>query len=444
MEKFLWGVASAAAQVEGGYNKDGRSLSIWDTGSIKGHIKDGHTTFDTCNTYDNVEEDIKILKELGVNSYRFSISWSRLIPDGTGEVNLLGVKYYNELIDALLENGIEPFITLYHWDLPQCLMDRGGFLSRDIADWFEYYATTCAKLFGDRVKYFMTFNEPECICHLGYGTGSHAPYIQGGVEYAAIAAHHLLLANGKAVRALKKYCTTDVKVGFVIACSPKIPLDEKTDVEFAREAMFAGCGDNLFNNIHFTDPIVLGKYPEHIVSKFSKPLIYDEKDMDIIKCDLDFIGVNIYQGDLISADGKGGYKMLYHPLNTPKSLNKCNFVPKCAYYSCKFMSERYNNLPIYITENGVSLTDVIGLDGKVNDDARVLFIDQHVKEVVRAKNDGINLLGYFHWTIYDNLEWGAGASMRFGIVYTDFITFEKIPKKSYYHYKELIKQYKNI
>ena len=136
--------------------------------------------------------------------------------------------------------------------------------------------------------------------------------------------------------------------------------------------------------------------------------------------------------------------MLFHPLNTPKSLNKCNFAPKCAYYSCKFMSERYNNLPIYITENGVSLTDVIGLDGKVNDDARVLFIDQHVKEVVRAKNDGVNVLGYFHWTIYDNLEWGAGASMRFGIVYTDFITFEKIPKKSYYHYKELIKQYKNI
>lgn len=444
MSKFFWGVSSAAAQVEGGYDKDGRSLSIWDVASMRGHIKDAHTTFDTCNTYDNVDTDIKILKELGVNAYRFSVSWSRLIPDGTGAVNPLGAKYYNQLIDGLKANGIEPFITLYHWDLPQCLMDRGGFLSSEFSNWFEHYATVCAQLFGDRVKYFMTFNEPECICYLGYGEGRHAPYIHGGIEQSTVAAHNLLLANGKAVRALKKYCTTDVKVGFVIACAPKIPLDEVNDVEFAREAMFSSNGDNLFNNIYFTDAIIKGEYPAHIVSKFSKPFFYDEKDMQIIKCDLDFIGVNIYQGDLITADKNGGFKMLYQPLNTAKSMSGSNFTPKCAYYSTKFMSERYNNFPIYITENGVSLTDVIGLDGKCNDDARELYIDQHVKEVVRAKEDGINVLGYFHWSIYDNLEWNAGLCVRFGLVYTDFKTFEKTPKKSYYHYKKLIETYKGV
>lgn len=444
MEKFLWGAATAATQVEGGYNKDGRSLSIWDVGCLTGHIRDKHTTFDTCNTYNNVQTDVDILKKLGANSYRFSISWSRLIPDGVGEVNPLGAKYYNDLIDGLVANGIEPFVTLYHWDLPQCLMEKGGLLNRDFAEWFEYYAKTCARLFGDRVKYFTTFNEPECICYLGYGTGGHAPYINGGIEKAASAAHNLLRANGKAVRILKKLCP-GVKVGFSIAAGPRMPWKEG-DEEAAREAMFAGNPfdrDSLFNNAFFTDAIYFGKYPEHIVSKFSRPFIYDERDMEEIKCDIDFFGINLYQGSYITKKGDG-YEIVYCPVNTPKSLSDCNFTPTCIYYGAKFMSERYGGLAIYITENGVSLTDAVGLDGTVNDDSRIRFINDHVEQAVKCRKDGVNLKGYFHWSLYDNLEWGSGLSKRFGLVYTDFETFEKTPKKSFWFYKELIEKYKEI
>lgn len=443
MEKFLWGVSTAAAQVEGGYNKDGRSLSIWDVASLTGRITDGHSTFNTCNTYNNVAEDVKILKQLGANSYRFSLSWSRILPNGTGDINKAGVKYYNELIDGLLKNDIEPFVTLYHWDLPQCLMNKGGLLNEDFADWFEYYAAVCAKTFGNRVRYFTTFNEPECICDLGYGKGLHAPYINGGIEKAVIAAHNLLRANGKACKAIKKYSANGVKVGIVLACSPKMP-DKETDIESARTAMFQSKGDNLFNNIWFTDAILFGRYPENILNGFSRKNIYGIDDMTDIKIDIDFIGLNVYQAERITTLENGGYKAVFQPLNTLKSSSGSNCVPQCVYYAAKYMSERYNGIPIYITENGMSLPDTIGLDGKVNDDARELFIDGHVKEVVKAKKDGINLCGYFHWSLYDNLEWNSGFSERFGVVYTDFKTYEKIPKKSFRHYAELIDRYRDL
>ena len=444
-EKFLWGASTAAAQIEGGYDKDGKSLTIWDEASLNGHISDGHSTFNACNCYSAPETDIDFLKELGATAYRFSISWARILPSGTGEINPAGVAYYDTLINGLIENGIEPFVTLYHWDLPLCLQKKGGFLNNEFPRWFSYYAKTCAELFGDRVKYFTPFNEPECICYLGYGTGAHAPYIKGGTEAATYAAHNLLVANGLALREIKSAAKTDAKVGIVLASAPRIPKTEK-DVEAARKATFDVCyydADSLFNNTHFTDPICFGKYPEHIVKRFSRPFRYGDSDLDIIKCDLDFIGLNIYQGGYTSDDGRGGY---YDPLcgaNNYKSQSGANFTPTAAYYGPKFFYERYG-LPVYITENGLSLTDIPGFDGIVHDDSRIRYIHDHAENLMRAIKDGVDIRGYFHWSLYDNLEWNAGFSPRFGLIHTNFETFEKTPKDSYRYYKNLIKKYKEI
>lgn len=445
MEKFLWGASTAAAQIEGGYNEDGKGLSIWDEASLNGHICDGHSTFTTCDAYHRTDETVRLLKTLGANSYRFSLSWPRIIPDGTGEINVKGVKYYDNLIDELLKNGIEPFITLYHWDLPAALQKRGGLLNEEFADWFKYYAETVAKLFGKKVKYFATFNEPECICYLGYGIGSHAPYIKGGTEAATAAAHNLLIANGLAFRAIKKYAGSDVKVGFVIASAPRIPTGEK-DVNAARKATYDSCyydKDSFFNNAYFLDPIFSGRYPENIVSKFSRPFAYAGKDVDIIKCDMDFIGLNIYQGVFATDDGKGGYYDPHSPVNTPKSLAGANFTPKACYYGPKFAYERYK-VPVYITENGVSLTDAVGFDGVVHDDSRTVYIHDYVSEVIRAKKDGVDIRGYFHWSLYDNLEWGSGFTCKFGLCHTDFQTFEKTPKDSFWYYKKIIEENEDI
>lgn len=445
MEKFLWGASSAAAQIEGGYADDGKGLSIWDEASINGHIRDGHSTFNACDAYHRTDEDVNLLKKLGANAYRFSLSWGRIIPEGTGKINEKGVKYYDNLINELLKNGIKPMITIYHWDLPLSLQKKGGLLNDDFPKWFSYYAETVAKLFGDRVEYFATFNEPECICYLGYGTGSHAPFIKGGTEAATTAAHNLLIANGLAFRALKKLCKTQVKVGFVIACAPRIPKTEK-DEAVAKEATFDVCyhdADSLFNNAHFLDPIFLGEYPENIVSRYSRPFKFYGKDMDVIKCDMDFIGLNIYQGVFAADDGKGGYYDPHSPVNTPKSLGGANFTPTACYYAPKFFNERYG-APIFITENGVSLTDAVGFDGIVHDDSRTVFIHDYTAEIIRAKKDGIDVRGYFYWCLYDNLEWCSGFSCRFGLCNTDFETFLKTPKDSFWYYKKIIEENKNL
>lgn len=445
MENFLWGASTAAAQIEGGYNEDGKGLSIWDEASLNGHIRDGHSTFTACDAYHRTDETVRLLKTLGANSYRFSLSWPRLIPDGTGKINEKGVKYYDNLIDELLKNGIEPFVTLYHWDMPAALQKKGGLLNEEFAEWFKYYAETVAKLFGKKVKYFATFNEPECICYLGYGIGSHAPYIKGGTEAATAAAHNLLMANGLAFCTIKKYAGSGVKVGFVIASAPRIPAGEK-DEDAARRATYDCCyhdKDSLFNNAYFLDPIFLGHYPENIVSKFSRPFAYAEKDADIIKCDMDFIGLNIYQGVFAADDGNGGYYDPHSPVNTPKSLAGANYTPSACYYGPKFAYDRYK-VPVYITENGVSLTDAVGFDGVVHDDSRTVYIHDYVSEVIRAKKDGVDIRGYFHWSLYDNLEWGAGFTCKFGLCHTDFQTFEKTPKDSFWYYKKIIEENEDI
>ncbi len=429
MEKFLWGASTAAAQIEGGYDEDCKGLSIWDEASLNGHIRDGHSTFTTCDAYHRTDETVRLLKTLGANSYRFSLSWPRIIPDGTGEINEKGVKYYENLICELLKNGIEP-----------C-----GLLNEEFAGWFQYYAETVAKLFVKKVKYFATFNEPECICYLGYGTGSHAPFIKGGPEAATAAAHNLLVANALAFRAIKKYAGNDVQVGFVIASAPRIPASAK-DEEVARKATYDCCyhdKDSLFNNAYFLDPIFLGRYPENIVSNFSRPFAYSGKDADIIKCDMDFIGLNIYQGVFAADNGKGSYYDPHSPVNTPKSLSGANYTPTACYYAPKFAYERYK-VPVYITENGVSLTDAVGFDGVVHDDSRTVYIHDYVSEVIRAKKDGVDIRGYFYWSLYDNLEWCSGFTCKFGLCHTNFQTFEKTPKDSFWYYKKLIEENKNL
>ena len=440
MKNFLWGAATASAQVEGGYDKDGKSLTIWDVASLNGRIVDGHSTFNACNCYNNEKEDIKFLSMLGANSYRFSLSWSRILPNGIGQVNQKGVDYYNRLIDGLLKNGIEPFVTLYHWDLPQCLQEKGGLLSNEFSLWFEYYAEVCARLFGDRVKYFTTFNEPECICYLGYGTGDHAPFIKGGSLHSLNAAHNLLLAHGRATRKFKEICGKDVKVGMVSACAPKLPANEQS-IETARKAMFGGNGESLFNNVHFFDPIVFGEYPKEVMKNFPVKFTPSKEDMNIIHSGIDFVGLNLYQGEYVDTDEDGNILPVFCPPNTAKSVSGSNFTPECIYYACKYNYERYG-LPVYITENGVSLVDAEALDGIVHDHPRIRYIHDHLISLKKAVDDGIDIRGYFHWTLYDNLEWCGGFTKKFGLIHNDFITFEKTPKKSFWFYKDQIEKYR--
>jgi beta-glucosidase len=439
---FIWGAASASYQIEGAVNEDGRSPSVWDTFShTHGKTKNGDNGDIACDHYHRYREDIALMKELGLKSYRFSISWSRILPQGSGNVNESGLKFYSDLVDELLKAEIEPCITLFHWDLPQALYDKGGWRNREIADWFSEYTRVVVEALSDRVSYWMTLNEPLCHILLGHYTGTHAPGEKMPIREVFKLLHNMNLAHGSAVKTIRKYAKKKSIVGFVPNPSTGIPASDKPeDLDAARAFTLSGTSRGIFSNGWWLDPILLGEYPEDGIKAMGKDFpaaMIKDGDMELISQKLDFLGLNHYTGTIVEHDDIHGFKV--HPPRNGYDQNalKWHVVPQTLYYSPKFLYEKYK-LPIIIAENGLTLSDWVSLDGKVHDPNRVDYMHRYLKELKRASEEGVDIRGYFAWSILDNFEWAEGYNERFGLIYVDYNTLHRIPKDSYYWYNKTI------
>ena len=439
---FVWGAATSSYQIEGTGRDSGKGQNIWDVFTKDpGRVYEGHTGDIACDHYHRFREDVAYMKELGLKGYRFSIDWSRALPEGTGKVNEKGIDFYNALIDELLEQGIEPYITLYHWELPYEIYKRGGWMNPEIVEWFGQYARLVAERFSDRVKYFFTLNEPQCFVGLGFLQGCHAPGVKAPLRDTFEMAHNALKAHGRAVQMLRAYGKQNVQIGYAPTSGMCYPEKETPkDIEAARKALFA-LPDDLSNwtwNVSWwSDPVILGKYPEEGMKKYEKylPVITDE-DMKLISQPIDFYGQNIYNGRCIRMGTDGRPEEVRRPAGFPKTATNWPVTPEALYWGPKFLYERYRK-PIYITENGMACHDTVSQDGKVHDPNRIDFLARYLKNLKRAAEE-IDIRGYFQWSLMDNFEWDKGYAERFGIIYVDFETQERIWKDSAYWYRDLI------
>ena len=441
-DDFVWGVASSAYQVEGRDPEDGCGKNIWDTFAEEGRILDGKDAYTACDHMHRYKEDYKLMKLLGIKAYRFSMSWARILPEGTGKVNEKAIAMYRDMILSMKENGIEPYITMYHWEFPQALQDKGGWLNEDVIQWFGDYAKVVAENFSDICEYFITLNEPECFVGLGHLSGVHAPGLKLPYKDVFKIAHNALRAHGQAVINLRKYASRPIKVGYAPTCGMAYPAtDSPEDIEAARKTLFGFHQpmDNwTWNVAWFNDPVFLGKYPEEGLKKFAEylPEITDE-DMKLISQPLDFMGQNIYNGYMMRQDEDGEPEYVDREAGAAKTAAGWPVTPECFYYGVKFLYERYH-LPLYITENGMSCHDDVSLDGRVHDPNRQNFLDLYISALQRANDDGADVRGYFLWTFLDNFEWDKGYTERFGIVYVDFKTQKRIVKDSAFWYQKII------
>ncbi|MBO5945904.1 MAG: beta-glucosidase [Clostridia bacterium] len=446
-KNFVWGTATASYQIEGAYNEGGRGLSIWDVFSHQpGNVLRGHTGDVACDHYHRFREDVALMRELGVSAYRLSVAWPRIFPSGVGQVNSEGVRFYSELLDELKNAGIEPYITLYHWDLPYELHKKGGWLNDDVVGWYSDYAAKVVELFSDKCKNYITFNEPSCFIGAGYLNGVHAPGYKVGYKDALQMCHNVLKSHGAAVIKMRAAAKSPIKIGYAPCTTVFYPLTESAeDIEAARIANFE-CPplseDILWNCSWWSDPIVLGKYPADGLEKYRDylPEITDE-DMKLINQPIDFYCQNIYEGAPVKSDGKGGYIKAPFKVGSAKTAIQWNITPEALRWGPKFLYERYK-LPFFITENGMSAHDTVSLDGKVHDPNRIDYLHRYITELERAKDEGADVRGYFLWSLMDNFEWAKGYTDRFGIIYVDFETGERIPKDSYYWYRDWIKSHK--
>ncbi len=441
---FVWGAATSSYQIEGTGRDSGKGQNIWDVFTKEpGRVYEDHTGDIACDHYHRFREDVAYMKELGLKGYRFSIDWSRVLPEGTGKVNEKGIDFYNALIDELLEQGIEPYTTLYHWELPYEIYKRGGWMNPEIVEWFGQYARLVAERFSDRVKYFFTLNEPQCFVGLGFLQGCHAPGVKAPLRDTFEMAHNALKAHGRAVQMLRAYGKQNVQIGYAPTSGMCYPEKETPkDIEAARKALFA-LPDDLSNwtwNVSWwSDPVILGKYPEEGMKKYEKylPVITDE-DMKLISQPIDFYGQNIYNGRCIRMGTDGRPEEVRRPAGFPKTATNWPVTPEALYWGPKFLYERYRK-PIYITENGMACHDTVSQDGKVHDPNRIDFLARYLKNLKRAAEE-IDIRGYFQWSLMDNFEWDKGYAERFGIIYVDFETQERIWKDSAYWYRDLIRR----
>nr|BAU61814.1 beta-glucosidase [Colwelliaceae bacterium D8] len=416
---FTYGVATAAFQIEGGINE--RLPCIWDTFcATEGKIADQSNGSIACDHFTHWQEDIALIDSLGVDAYRLSVSWPRLITK-QGELNPKGVKFYIDILDELKRRNIKAFVTLYHWDLPQHLEDNGGWLNRQTAYLFQHYADLVSKAFGDRVYSYATLNEPFCSAYLGYEVGVHAPG-KVGKEFGKKAAHHLLLAHGLAIQVLNKNCPNALN-GVVLNFTPCYP--ESNSVEDIAASSYA---DDYFNQ-WYLQPIMQGKYPEIInqLPKENQPEIHPG-DMEIISATLDFLGVNFYTRLFYKAPDESttdAFIELEH--KEPKTDIGWEIYPKALSELLISLNNKYTLPPIYITENGAAMADKL-IDGEVNDLNRIDYYQKHLSEVDVAISHGVNIQGYFAWSLMDNFEWAEGYLKRFGIVYVDYESQEEMKK----------------
>jgi len=438
-DNFIWGVSTAAYQIEGAHNKNGKSASIWDNfSSKKGNIYQNQDGTVACDFYQRYKEDILLMKSMHITNFRFSISWTRILPNGIGEVNKEGVNFYNNVIDFCLECGITPWITLYHWDLPQILEDKGGWANRGILDWFSEFATVCATSFGDRVKNWMVLNEPMVFTGAGYFLGVHAPG-KKGLKYFLPSVHHAVLCQAKGGRILREL-VEDANIGTTFSCSQITPhSSKKKDLVAAKKA------DAMLNRLFIEPSLGLG-YPIEDVSvlkrieKYCKP---EDKEDSIFE--FDFIGVQNYTREIL----KHSHFVPYLKAKIVKASKRNVKITQMDWEvyppSIYNMLKKFDAYPgvknVIVTENGAAFKDVI-VNKSVHDDDRTTYLQDYINEVKRAKEKGVNVNGYFVWTFTDNFEWAEGYYPRFGLVYVDFDTQIRTIKKSGHWYSKLIKPLK--
>jgi beta-glucosidase len=438
-EDFAWGVATAAYQIEGAPLEDGKGASTWDMFTRKpGAIWNGQTGDVACDHYHRWQEDIAIMRGMGLKHYRLSLSWPRVMPDGAGRVNPAGLAFYDRLIDGLLEAGITPWVTLFHWDFPHALYLRGSWLNADSPRWFGEYAAVVGAALGDRVTRWFTINEPQVFLQLGYGDGTHAPGDRLAFREVLLAAHHVLLAHGRAVQALRASCRTPGQIGYACFAGPSIPATRTPDdVEVARRRMFEVHARNLWSVSWFSDPVFFGRYPDDGVALYGADMpAIGAEDMATIRQPLDLFGVNIYQGDTVRAVD-GSAQVVPMRLGDPLTMYGWQITPEALYWGPRFVAERYGK-PVVVSENGVATLDLIDDDGRVHDPQRITYTRRYLSALRRAAADGVDVRGYFHWSLMDNFEWAEGVRTRFGLVYVDFPTGRRILKDSAFWYSDVI------
>ena len=447
-DDFLWGTATASYQVEGAVKEGGRGVSIWDTFSHSpGKVTHGDTGDIACDQYHRLEDDLDLMSSLGIKAYRFSVAWPRIQPEGSGRPNQKGLDYYRRLVDGLKEREIEPMLTLYHWDLPQALEDLGGWTSRETSERFAEYARVVYEEFADSVAYWITLNEPWVSAWLGYGAGVHAPGIKDTGK-ALAATHHLLLGHGLALEAMRSLGHEDNNLGITLNLTPARPAtDDAADAEVARRV------DGNANRI-FLDPLFRGEYPRDMLDHYASDSDFSfvrDGDLETISAPLDFLGVNYYFRHSVVSDSRGSNlrtAMRFADLDAatilPPGVETTAMgwpvEPDGLTGLLVRLHEEYTQLPMYVTENGVAVHDYVDPEGGVDDEERVAFLDAHFRAAYDAMERGVDLRGYMVWSFLDNFEWAEGYSKRFGIVYVDYGTQRRIPKKSARWYSDVIRR----
>lgn len=425
-ENFLWGAATAAYQIEGAVSEDGRVPGTWDA-MTQGHVRHNETGTYACDHYHRMKEDVAAMKKMGLKCYRFSVAWPRVISDVEGTVNQKGLDFYRSLVDELEEAGIEPLVTLFHWDLPMWAYEHGGWLNDDIADWFAHYAEVVVDALSDKVRYWLTINEPVCFGPVSWQVAVHPPFMRLSGEPLKKVMKNILLSHGRAVEVIRERAALPPLVGLATTCSPVLPASKEEEEPAYNKTFTDESAEGLphAGEYHWADAIFFGDVDEKTFGKVT------EEERALISQPLDFFGVNIYSGDRFT------------PLDPEKDRgyprNACGWPiePEALYWGPKFLYRRYN-LPIFITENGFAGIDFLMSDGKVHDPQRVDFLKKYLHELKRAA-DEVPVLGYCHWSLMDNMEWCDGYDTRFGLWFVNYPTCERIWKDSAYFYADVIK-----
>ncbi len=449
---FVWGAASSAYQVEGGAHADGKGESIWDVRCrTPGAVYGGHTGDVACDHYHRYGEDVGLMRRIGLRAYRFSISWARVMPEGrggAGAVNPGGLGFYDRLVDALLGAGITPWVTLFHWDLPQALMARGGWLERESAEWFADYAAVLVDRLSDRVEHWITVNEPQIFLGPSHGEPFLGTTAAVSVAEKLLAAHHVLMAHGRACAVIRSRTRKTARVGWAPIGRVKVPAsDSGADLDAARRATHAVLAKDFWNNAWFADPVVFGHYPEDGLRLFGDDLrgagggetrraLESPADLATIRQPLDFYGINVYDAERYRAGTDGPERVAYPP-GHPQTAIRWFMDENALYYGPLFLHERYR-LPIVVTENGMSNVDWVGLDGRCRDPQRIDYTRRYLRALRRAIGAGADVRGYFHWSILDNFEWAQGYKERFGLIHVDYATQRRTVKDSARWYRRVI------
>lgn len=440
---FVWGIATSSYQIEGAAHTGGKGLGNWDAFAARpGAIYEGHRGDLGCDHHGRLEEDLDLIAGLGVNAYRFSVSWPRVMPEARGTISHEGLGFYDRLVDGLLTRGITPYLTLFHWDAPQAFEVLGGFRNPDAPKWFADYARVVARHLGDRVRHFFTLNEPHAFIEGGLRQGRHAPGLTLPLREVLLAAHHALVAHGASVQVLRAE-VRDAWVAMAPVLISGIPAsDSPEDVEAARRYTFATQGDGLRATAFWCDPALGLGYPDDFLSLCGDkmPPLAD-RDLDLIAQPLDAFGCNLYDAPLVRAGADGLPEVVPYPPGFPRTAFDWPVTPEAHEFGVRFAYERYG-LPVLISENGLSARDWMHTDGRVPDPERVDFLLRHLAALERAARSGVPVLGYFHWSLLDNFEWNHGYRERFGMIFVDLATGKRTPKESYHVYRSIINEHR--